>query len=142
MDDILGKIDDKLESCKFIRKEHNIDHNFHEDTSLPPLFDGEERAPTDNSRNKNLYKVYPHNDGIFYDVPPSFEFPKKTNRLNGWNLWCVGQPAYIYKDKDNKSVQAPIRPFGKIRYNFLPKKLKNSYRTNWKPVFKLMQGND
>ena len=63
------------------------------------------------------------------------------NRRNGWNLWCMGQPSYAYKDGD-KIIKAPIRPYHKIYCAMLPNQLKNMFRTNWRVLFSIMQGGD
>ena len=141
---LMNEISQKLDAC----------HTFKDRTmgSELPEFEVNDHPTLDLSvattakdakKDRGLFKkyyVYNHPDGIFYDVPHHFKFPTSTNRVNGWNLWVLGQPSYEYIASNGDKVRAPIRPFHLMQADRLPKNLKSTFRTNWKVVFKLMQG--
>jgi hypothetical protein len=75
-----------------------------------------------------------------WDVPLDYCFPQKISRENGWQAWVLGFPAHQAKGADGSLIPAPIRPIRSIRPHFLPtKKLKDDLKTQWKPVFAMME---
>jgi len=66
-------------------------------------------------------------DGQFYGVPSSFQFPRATLK-EGLRLWFGGQTV----SEDGTQV---IRPFRKLALSLLPKRLHNTYKVQWRPIF-------
>jgi len=63
-----------------------------------------------------------------FDVPTSFQFPKRCNLSLAWSYWLKG---LILPDGTN------IKPFRFLKK--LPKKIANRYRTEFRPVLELLE---
>jgi hypothetical protein len=75
-----------------------------------------------------------------WDVPLNYCFPQKISRENGWQAWVLGFPGHQGKGADGSLIPAPIRPVRSIRPQFLStKKLRDDLKTQWKPVFAMME---
>ena len=70
--------------------------------------------------------------GRFYSVPEFFEFPKKTTLREAIRLWLKG----ITVNQDGDHV---VKPFGKLSIEMLPKNLKQTFKTQWRPIFKFLE---
>ena len=153
--DLLSDIGKKLDEYEQLSDEVYPPPPIGHDGSLfanvePPLYDVGQGATDTNARSDigvlSRYNVYHHTDGKFYDVPEGYNFPTRTNRRNGWICWVLGQPSYQFRrkkrDGTEETINAPIRPFHMMNIKRLPKKLQNTYRTNWRVLFKLMQGDE
>ena len=140
---IVTTINDKVAQCQRMESNVIVEEDFESQQLLldvgPAILDV--TAERDNGR-LGKYFVYAHPDGMFYDVPFRFSFPKKTNRRNGWDILVAGQPSYQFVGNDRVTYDAPVRPFHFIKSDRLPKALKAVFRTNWRPIFTLMQGED
>ena len=79
------------------------------------------------------YYVY-LNNGSFCDVPQDWTFPRRS-LIDCWTMWCIGQPNNLMTTPSGIVVRAPVRPFALFRNSMLPKHLKNTFRSNFKPVF-------
>lgn len=88
-------------------------------------------SATDNSRalaNLNSINLYQYS-GRFFDVPQTFEFPKVSIR-DGIRFWYLGQTI----SKDGLQVVKPFRTL-----QFLPKRLQNVYKIQWKGIFTFLE---
>ena len=128
---IVTTINDKVAQCQRMESDVIVEEDFESQQLLldvgPAVLDV--TAERDNGR-LGKYFVYAHPDGMFYDVPFRFSFPKKTNRRNGWDIWVAGQPSYQFVGNDMVTYDAPVRPFHFIKSDRLPKALKAVFRTN------------
>ena len=95
-----------------------------------------------NDNNKNKLPTYQvtGSECTNWDVPLGFCFPQKMSRQNGWQAWVLGFRGNEMIDADGRMIPAPIRPIRCIRPQFLPtKKLKNELKTQWVPIFSMME---
>lgn len=70
-------------------------------------------------------------EGRFYGVPSSFQFPRATLK-EGLRLWFGGQTV----SEDGRQI---IRPFRKLTLSLLPKKLHDTYKVQWRPIFTFIE---
>ena len=78
-------------------------------------------------------------EGRFWDVPDGFVFPVGIQRDEGWKLWFHGMPTYTRVGENGKMIHSAIKPFRDLATRRLPKKLADSYKLHWKPIFRLME---
>jgi hypothetical protein len=93
------------------------------------------------SRNlpTHVYQVQ-GTDCMNWDVPSNYNFPRKMSLENGWQAWILGFPGHQVLGDDSILIHAPVRPIRKVRPQFLPNlKLKNDLKTQWTPVFAMME---
>ena len=69
--------------------------------------------------------------GKFYYVPEDFKFPSASLK-EGLRLWLCGQTVSTNGTKS-------IRPFRQLRTKSLPPHLKNTYKSQWSPIFKYLE---
>ena len=62
-----------------------------------------------------------------WDTPENFMFPNRTSRSKGWRLWLCGIPAQR------------IKPFRMMKATMLPKKARNKFKLEWRPIFDKME---
>ena len=77
-------------------------------------------------------------NGRFWDVPKGFKFQKNPTRKVGWEYWLrgkLGNEVLV----DGISKKAPIKPYRKIRRDFLPKSEESVFSSTWKPIFIYME---
>ena len=78
-------------------------------------------------------------DRQFWQVPKGFLFPK-VNLRTGWTFWLKGMPEYTDEQPDGALKVHAISPFCHFQAKMLPKKVRNAFLVNWKPVFTIMNG--
>ena len=77
--------------------------------------------------------------GRFWDVPDGFSFPARIQRHVGWKLWLQGMPDYTQVGENGDRIPSPIKPFRDFLPRQLPKKLADTYKLHWRPIFRLME---
>jgi len=78
--------------------------------------------------------------GRFWDVPQDFAFPIGVKRDVGWKLWLHGMPGYSTVDETSGQViQKPIKPFRKFLPARLPKKIADTFKLHWRPIYMMME---
>jgi hypothetical protein len=77
--------------------------------------------------------------GKFWDVPEDFEFPKGLKRNVGWKLWLQGMPGHNMIDESGNITVRPIKPFRAFVPGRLPKKIADTYKLHWRPLFQIME---
>jgi hypothetical protein len=75
-------------------------------------------------------------DGQFWDVPK--EFQQNPTRKVGWEFWLRGKPGNEML-VNGVLKKAPIKPFRKLSYDCLPDSEKNTFSSNWKPIYDYME---
>lgn len=74
----------------------------------------------------------------FWDVPHGFAFPVGLKRDAGWKLWMLGMPGYKTVSENGIQIPSPIKPFRNLLPSRLPKKIANTFKLHWRPVFRMM----
>jgi hypothetical protein len=70
----------------------------------------------------------------YWCIPENFQFPRETNRLNGWRMWLCG--TVVVSD----TVTYKVKPFRSLQgIDFAVKAVEREFTTKWKPIFKLME---
>ena len=77
--------------------------------------------------------------GRFWDVPEGFLFPSGIKRDVGWKLWIQGMPAYAIVGENGEIVSRKIKPFRKLLPSRLPKKVADTFKLIWRPIFTMME---
>ena len=77
-------------------------------------------------------------DGRFWDVPKNFQFPVSIKRDVGWKLWLDGMPGYSAV-VSGEVIEQPIKAFRKFVLSRLPKKIRDTFKLHWKPLYILME---
>jgi hypothetical protein len=77
--------------------------------------------------------------GRFWDVPEGFLFPAAVKRDLGWKLWLQGMPGYTRASENGEMIHSPVKPFRKLVPSRLPKKLADTYKLHWRPIFNMME---
>lgn len=100
----------------------------------------EQRVGHDKDRHRIYYYSVPGSSQSCWHVPKGWAFPAKTMRFIGWDLWVNGMKGNEVVGSNGSLTLAPICPFRLFDPKFLPfKKLKDIFKTQWKPVFSMMQ---
>ena len=73
----------------------------------------------------------------FWMVPKSFKFPK-ADRRSAWNFWLLGQPEHKESKADGTLISHPICPFRHFQPTLLPRKARDMFKINWRPVLRIM----
>jgi hypothetical protein len=77
--------------------------------------------------------------GKFWDVPEDFEFPKGLKRNVGWKLWLQGMPGHSAVGENDEITARPIKPFRSFVPGRLPKKIADTFKLHWRPLFTMME---
>ena len=73
----------------------------------------------------------------FWMVPKRFKFPKADRRA-AWNFWLLGMPDHQEENAEGDTVTHPVCPFCVFDPKLLPKKLRDNFKNNWRPVLRIM----
>ena len=76
--------------------------------------------------------------GRFWDVPESFEFPSDAKRWIAFQLWVKGIPCNTVK-RNGVDITMPIKPFCLFNPKCLPKKIADTFKLSWRPLFSIME---
>ena len=134
--EILTGVEERLQAIKdsgFLPQQHKQNVVFHDPVQgeIPTFCSGKYFA--------FCYGEDGETDRRFWQVPNGFSFPK-VNLRTGWTFWIKGMPEYADKEADGAFTAHPISPFRHFKAKMLPKKVKNAFLVNWKPVFTIMDG--
>ena len=78
--------------------------------------------------------------GKFWDVPQGFAFPHGLKQNTGWKLWLNGMPGYRKVcENTGEEIAQPIRPFRTFIPGRLPKKVADTFKLHWRPLFQMME---
>lgn len=67
-------------------------------------------------------------------IPPTFEFPSETKRLEGWRKWLCGQ-TFVYE-----GITWHLPPFRQLKGIHFTAENRKIYHNEWKPIFlKMME---
>lgn len=86
---------------------------------------------------QRLYRPFVYK-GKFWDVPEDFEFPAGVTLDIGWKLWLTGLPQHQVLEND-VLVNRPIKPFRKFQAHSLPKKVADTFKLHWRPLYQMME---
>ena len=100
--------------------------------------DEDEEGPTMQGQPQVKYRMYSHS-GRYWHVPHNFSFPTGVNLEAGWKLWIQGLPANETVDGNGNRLQAPIRPFRKLKLDMLPEPVKTKFQLQWWRIFSMME---
>jgi hypothetical protein len=114
------------------------DNNSEENTVQFADGDVDEEGPEMQGQPQVRYRTYAHS-GKYWHVPKNFSFPVGVTLEAGWKLWIQGLPANETVDCIGHRLQAPIRPFRKMKPEMLPEPVKTKYNLQWRPIFSLIE---
>ena len=83
------------------------------------IFQMDGDSQQEHSENECQYNTYV-NKGKFCNIPQHLKFPKYI-LIEGWYVWCIGQPSYVYTNARWGKVRLPIHLFALFWSKNLPK---------------------
>jgi hypothetical protein len=97
-------------------------------------------APANNQQaNSTQAGMLFWHSGKFWGVPEDFEFPKGLKRNVGWKLWLQGMPGHNMMDESGNITIRPMKSFRAFVPGRLPKKIADTYKLHWRPLFQIME---
>jgi hypothetical protein len=135
-------IDNKLSELRTEIQQHSVgmltqQQNDDDDNNQIQFADGEEERNTQGQAEVR-YRTYLHGGRHWY-VPADFSFPTGVNLETGWKMWIQGLPGNETLDNNGNRLQAPIRPFRKLKNEMLPESVRKNLQTHWRPIFLMME---